>query len=186
MRILGIDPGSVATGYGVVERVDGQVVHLAHGTLRPRRGAPLAERVAMLWRGVTEVIGAHEPDVAAVEQVFVSASPRSALVLGQARGAVMAALGEAGLRVHEYGTRTVKQALTGAGAADKAQMQRMVRNALSLQATPGSDAADALAVAICHAQASRLTALGVSVGRRSGRGGARGRAGSSWVVRRGR
>jgi crossover junction endodeoxyribonuclease RuvC len=185
MRILGIDPGSVATGFGVVERVEGRVVHRAHGTLRPRRGAPLAERVAALWRGVSEVIATHEPDVAAVEQVFVSSSPRSALVLGQARGAVLAALGEAGLRVHEYGARTVKMALTGAGAADKAQMQRMVRSALSLQATPGSDAADALAVAICHAQAGRLADLGVATGRRGGRGGRRGKD-ASWVVRRGR
>ena len=181
MRILGIDPGSKATGYGVVDRVDGRVVHVAHGTLRPPPSAPLAERLARLCREVAEVVAAHGPDVASVEQVFVAANARSALVLGQARGAVLAALGEAGLRVHEYGTTTVKQALTGSGVADKRQVQRMVRSALSLERTPGADAADALALAICHASAGRLAELGVR-----SRGGSRGAARRSWDVRRAR
>jgi crossover junction endodeoxyribonuclease RuvC len=180
MRILGIDPGSNATGYGVVERADGRVVHVAHGTLRPLRGAPLAERLASLHADVAEVVANHRPDAAAVEQVFVSASPRAALVLGQARGAVLAALGDAGLPVSEYSTRTVKQSVTGSGSADKRQVQRMVRRTLGLEALHSADAADALAVAICHAEAGRLAALGTRVGR------GRSRPKGQLVVRRAR
>ena len=99
MRILGIDPGSTATGFGVVERSGGRLVHVAHGTLRPPRGAPLAPRLAHLHGAIREVVAEYRPDVAVVEQVFVAASPRSALVLGQARGAVLAAVGAAGLAV---------------------------------------------------------------------------------------
>ncbi len=181
MRILGIDPGSNATGFGVVERLDGKLVHVAHGTLRPPRGGALCDRLAYLATGVAEVLALHRPDAAAVEQVFVSASSRSALVLGQARGAVLAALGGAGLSVEEYGTQTVKKMLTGAGGADKRQMQRMVRQALALDTTPGVDAADALALAICHAQAGRLAALGATA-----RGRERGRRRPGWTVRRAR
>jgi len=170
MRILGIDPGSIATGYGVVERVDGRLVHVAHGTLRAARGACLAERLASLHRDVVEVVARHRPDAAAVEEVFVAASPRAALVLGQARGAVLAALGTAAVPVSEYAARTVKQSVTGSGAADKRQVQAMVRRSLALEALPPADAADALAVAICHAYAARLAAAGVlGRGRRRGR-----------------
>jgi crossover junction endodeoxyribonuclease RuvC len=182
MRILGIDPGSNATGYGVIDRVEGRLVHVAHGTLRPPRGGALAERLAYLGRSVAEVLATHAPEAVAVEEVFVSASPKSALVLGQARGAVLAVLGEAGMRVQEYGTQTVKKAIAGVGGADKRQMQRMVRQTLELDATPQADAADALALAICHAQAGRLAALGATA-RGRGRGK---RRGATWVVRRAR
>jgi len=175
MRILGIDPGSNATGYGVVERVGGRLVHVDHGTLRPARGARLAERLASLHRDVAALVARHRPDVAAVEEVFVAASARSALVLGQARGAVLAALGTAAVPVSEYAARTVKQSVAGSGAADKRQVQGMVRRSLALEATPAADAADALAVAICHAHAARLAGAGV-VGRSRRRGPAMRRA----------
>jgi crossover junction endodeoxyribonuclease RuvC len=179
MRILGIDPGSNATGYGVVERVGGRVVHVAHGTLRSERGAPLARRLATLARGVEALLAEHRPDAAAVEQVFVAASPRSALVLGQARGAVLVALGAAGLPVAEYDTRVVKQSVTGTGGADKLQVERMVRSSLGLARVSGPDASDALAIALCHAHAGPLAALGVAASRRRRRA-----RGAGLVVRR--
>lgn len=182
MRILGIDPGSNATGFGVVERSGGGVVHVAHGTLRPRRGARLEARLSSLQDDLAEVIAMHEPDVAVVEQVFVSASPRSALVLGQARGAVLAALGRAGLVVSEVAATAIKQAVAGSGRASKQQVQTMVRRTLALDRAPGSDASDALAAAISHAHASRLAEAGVrSRGARRGRSSA-----ASWTVRRAR
>jgi crossover junction endodeoxyribonuclease RuvC len=149
-----------------VERVDGVLRHVAHGTLRPPRQGSHAARLGALLQRVEEVLEQHRPDVAAVEQVFVAASPRAALVLGQARGAVMAALGRGSLPVHEYDPRRIKQALTGHGAAPKEQIRRMVQRLLALERVRSSDAADALAAAICHAQHARLGALGVTPRRR--------------------
>jgi len=161
MRILGIDPGSAATGYGVVERRAGQVVHVAHGTLRPQLNGSLAARLDYLHRAIGEVIAQHAPDCAAIEEVFVAASPRSALVLGQARGAILAALGAAGLPVSEYAPARIKRSVTGNGRATKQQVKLMVKRSLSLPRSPAADAADALAAAIAHARAGRLDALGV-------------------------
>lgn len=168
MRILGIDPGSNATGFGVVERVAGSVRHVAHGVLRPPRGGELAARLEYLHRSIGEVVTLHRPDVAAIEQVFVAANPRSALVLGQARGALLSALGAAGLTIREYSPSQIKLAVTGDGRAAKRQVQNMVRRQLSLERAPASDAADALAAAIRHAHAGRLEELGV-MSRRSRR-----------------
>ena len=161
MRILGIDPGSVATGWGLVEVVDGTVRHVAHGIVRPPRGGSLAARLAFLHTGLCEVIGLNEPDRAVVERVFVSRNPRSALVLGHARGTVLAALGGAHVAVEELSAREIKQAVVGTGAASKSQVQVMVTKLLSLKAKPASDAADALAAAIGGAHRGRLPALGV-------------------------
>jgi crossover junction endodeoxyribonuclease RuvC len=166
MRILGIDPGSITTGYGVIEQSGGRLVHVAHGTLRPPRNVSFALRLDYLHRSIGEVIDEHRPDTAALEQVFVAGSPRAALVLGQARGAVLSALGAAGLGVQEYAAVQVKQAVTGNGRAAKRQVQAMVRRLLGLERTPASDAADALAVAIRHAHGSRLEAAGVPATRR--------------------
>ena len=171
MRILGIDPGSHAMGYGLIDCAAGRVRHVDHGTLRPARGVPLAERLGRLHAGLAELVGRAAPDVVAVEQVFVSASPRSALVLGQARGIALAAAGGAGLAVHEYTARTIKLAVTGTGAAGKAEVQRMVQALLALERRPAQDAADALAVALCHGRARRLPA-GAARGR-GRRGGSR-------------
>ncbi len=159
MRVLGIDPGSTATGFGVVERVDGRVIHVAHGTLRPPRGASLASRLSFLHSSISQTIRQHEPDLGVVEKVFVAASPHSALVLGQARGAVLAALAAGGLEVGELAAREVKKAVVGTGAASKAQVTSMVARLLDLDDEPQSDAADALAVAICRAHMGRLAGL---------------------------
>ena len=110
MRILGIDPGSLATGFGIVERDEQNVVHVAHGTIRAPRGDDLAKKLGVIHREILRVIEEFRPDLAVIERVFVSANPRSAIVLGQARGAALAALGTAGLSVHELAAREIKKA----------------------------------------------------------------------------
>jgi crossover junction endodeoxyribonuclease RuvC len=159
VRILGIDPGSRATGFGILECAGARIAHVVHGTIRPHRDGSLAARLAQLQRALREIIEQHRPDVASVEQVFVASSPRAALVLGQARGAILAALGEAGLTTREYAATQIKQAVTGSGRAAKPQMQRMVERLLALRSALEADAADALAAALCHAQRGRLGAL---------------------------
>jgi crossover junction endodeoxyribonuclease RuvC len=157
-----VDPGSNATGFGVIECAGSRLVHVAHGTLRPGRTGGLGCRLHRLHQAMGDVIAQHRPDVASVEQVFVAASPRAALVLGQARGAVLAALGEAGLVIHEYAPAQIKRSVTGSGRAAKPQVQQMVRSLLFLSVTPAADASDALATAICHAHMGRLASLGVT------------------------
>jgi crossover junction endodeoxyribonuclease RuvC len=157
--VLGVDPGSAATGFGLIERRGARLVHVAHGTIRARRDASPAQRLDRLHAALCEVIARHRPDVASIEQVFVAANPRAALVLGQARGAALAALGAAGLAVHEYAPARIKQAVSGSGRAGKDQVQRMVARLLGLATLPATDAADALAAALCHAQAGRLLPL---------------------------
>jgi len=174
MRILGIDPGSSATGYGIVERREGRLVHIAHGVVRPLVGAPLASRLDQLYTSISEVIAHHRPDCTVVEQVFVAASPRSALVLGQARGAILAAVARTGVPVNEYAPARIKRSVTGNGRATKQQVKSMVKRLLSLERVPASDAADALAAAIAFANAGRLEALGA--GSAAGRRGARAKA----------
>ncbi len=165
-RVLGIDPGSAVTGYGVVERREGRLVHVAHGTIRAPRGGSVEQRLAAIHRALLEVIDLHRPDAASVEQVFVARGARAALVLGQARGVALAAAGLAGVAVHEYSATRIKQSVTGNGRAGKLQVQRVVSRLLALEKTPVADAADALAAAICHAQAGRLTQAGVLSRRR--------------------
>lgn len=149
IRVLGVDPGSRLTGYGVVD-VDGDALrYVASGCIQTVEG-PFTGRLADIYRGVEEVIAAHAPDEFVVEEVFFARNPQSALKLGQARGVAIAAAVRAGLPVSEYAARAVKQAVVGTGNATKAQVQYMVRALLSLSAEPSSDAADALAVAICH------------------------------------
>lgn len=162
MRVLGIDPGSSVTGFGVVERRSGSPVHEAHGTLRPPAGGSLPVRLDHLYRAVTEVIELHAPDCVSIEDVFVATSPRAALVLGQARGAILAAVAAAGLPVNEYAPARIKRAVAGNGRANKTQMKTAVKRLLGLDRMPAADAADALAAAICHVHAGRLEALGVT------------------------
>jgi crossover junction endodeoxyribonuclease RuvC len=168
MRILGIDPGSSATGYGLVDYSAGKLAHVAHGVIRPAKSAQPAARLAHIHREILQVVDEFAPEACAIEQVFVAANARSALILGQARGVALAALGTAALPVSELSAREVKKALVGTGTASKAQMQAMVKRLLELPALPQSDAADALAVAICQAHAGKLASLGVrnSRGRR--------------------
>lgn len=170
IRILGIDPGSTVTGFGLVERRGSQVHHLANGTLRPPRAHALPERLAFLHRSLSALLTERQPDAVAVERVFVAASPRAALVLGHARGVVLAAAAAAGIPVSEYSAAEVKLAAAGSGAASKPQIQAMVRRLLALETEPSRDAADALAVALCHARAGALAAL---LGGRATKRGAR-------------
>jgi crossover junction endodeoxyribonuclease RuvC len=189
LRILGIDPGSLVTGYGVVERHGADVRHVAHGTLRPPRAAALASRLAAIHAGVAGVIEAHRPDLVVVEQVFVAANARAALVLGQARGVALAAASAAGLRVEELSPQHVKQAVAGSGAAEKLQVQRMVQRLLGLAAPPAQDAADALAAALCRAHRSAAVLAQAGLGQRAGRGAGRRRArprAARFVLRRAR
>jgi crossover junction endodeoxyribonuclease RuvC len=159
MRILGIDPGSAVTGFGVLDSDDGKLVHIAHGTLRSPRNSSVATRLGYIHDAVAAVVGDYAPDAAVIEQVFVSINPRSALVLGQARGAALAAVSAGGAAVIEYSATRIKQAVTGNGRAGKRQVQNMVRRLLELDRLPPRDAADALAAAICHANAGRLGVL---------------------------
>ena len=159
-RVLGIDPGSATTGFGLVERSGAGVVHVAHGTIRLPRTGSLSSRLARLHREVAELAQRYRPDVASIEQCFVAASPRSALVLGQARGVALAALGGSGVTVVEYAPAQIKLAVAGSGRAGKDQIQRVVSRMLGLTTWPAPDAADALATALCHAMAGRLAQLG--------------------------
>ncbi len=149
VRVLGIDPGTRITGFGVVEAASGRIRYVASGCVRTTPG-DMAPRLAEIYRGLTAVIEAHVPQHVAVEQVFVARNPSSAIKLGQARGVAIAASVACELDVHEYAPRRVKQAVVGTGKADKSQVQHMVRTILGLDGEPQEDAADALAIAICH------------------------------------
>ena len=154
-RVLGIDPGSRVTGYGVVDVGPRGLHYVSCGTVRTSSGHPLAHRLNEIFDGINEVIQLHGPVVAAVEDIFLAANPRSALKLGHARGAAVVAAMQNGLAVHDYSARAVKQAVVGYGQAEKGQVQQMVRVLLGLSRAPSTDAADALAVAICHAHTFR-------------------------------
>lgn len=151
MRILGLDPGLRNTGWGIVDAVDNRLRHVADGVIRPVTDAPLAERLVQLHDGIRAVIEEYGPDEAAVEETFVNMNPASTLKLGQARGVVLLVPAKAGLPVGEYAATLVKQSVVGTGRAAKEQVGMMIRTLLPgcLAATP--DAADALAVAVCHA-----------------------------------
>ncbi len=151
MRVLGLDPGLRHTGWGVIA-VDGhRLVHVGDGTVDSDDAAPLSQRLVQLHDGLIDIIDRFAPDEAAVEETFVNRNATSTLKLGLARGVVLLVPARAGLSVAEYGANHVKKSVVGAGHADKAQIQAMVRMLLPGVAITGADAADALAVAICHA-----------------------------------
>ena len=152
IRILGIDPGLSATGWGVVESAGSRLRFLACGAITSGTDLSLARRLAFIHRELTDLIAAHAPDEGAVEETFVNRDPRSALKLGQARGAALAALALAGLNVSEYAANLVKKTVVGVGHAEKRQVAAMVKMLLPTAEARTADAADALAVAICHAQ----------------------------------
>lgn len=154
--ILGIDPGSYRTGYGVIAVEGRRQTVLAQGVVRaPRRGG-LGDRLRTIYTGVAAQVRCHVPDEVAVEQVFVNRNPATALILGQARGAALAAALVAGCVLAEYTPRAVKLAVVGSGGADKRQVAHMVRHLLGLAAPIAEDASDALAVALCHAHSREL------------------------------
>lgn len=152
MRVIGVDPGLRFTGWGVIDRREGgRLTHVASGRLATASG-PLAPRLAALAEGLRAVCAAHAPDVASVEKTFVNRDPAGALKLGHARGVALLVPAEAGLAVFEYAPNEVKKTVVGVGHADKAQVLHMVRLLLPGAAPESEDAADALAIAICHAQ----------------------------------
>ena len=157
IRILGLDPSLSRTGWGLIEAEGNRLRHIAHGACPTRAADPLPVRLKMLHDGIAALVAAHAPQEAAVEEVFVNKNPQSTLKLGQARGVVLLAVGQ--LNVSEHATRLVKKALTGTGAAEKAQVAAMVARILPGCGPMGEDEADALAVAITHAHLSQSRAM---------------------------
>lgn len=151
MIILGLDPSLSCTGWGVIRTEGSRIAHIANGQVPTNAKAPMAERLATLQAALAEVIAIHRPDRAAAEEIFVNKNPQSTLKLAQARGAVLAACGAAGLSVNEHAARLVKKAVVGTGGADKTQVQAMLKILLPGAGIAGADAADALAVAIADA-----------------------------------
>lgn len=149
--ILGIDPGSRKTGFGIINVVGAKSEYVTSGVIRLESFPTFAERMNNLFLCLTEVIEQWTPQAAAIEEVFMGRSASSALKLGQARGVAIVAATQSGLEVSEYATRKVKQAVVGKGGADKVQVQHMVQSLLRLPGLPQEDAADALAIALCHA-----------------------------------
>ncbi|MDO5603858.1 MAG: crossover junction endodeoxyribonuclease RuvC [Paracoccus sp. (in: a-proteobacteria)] len=163
MRVLGIDPGLQRTGWGVIETDGPRLRHVANGVVTSAPGDDLGVRLLGLYRGLAAVIAAHAPDAAAVEQTFVNKDAAGTLKLGQARGIALLVPAEAGLEIGEYAPNAVKKAVVGVGHAAKEQVQHMVRQQLAGVSLAGADAADALAIAICHAHHLQSRALRIKV-----------------------
>ncbi len=151
MIILGLDPSLSCTGWGVIRIQGSHIAHVANGQVATEASAPMAERLAVIQAALAQVIAAHRPHRAAAEEIFANKNPQSTIKLAQARGAVLAACGSAGLQVGEHAARLVKKAVVGTGGADKAQVQAMLKVLLPGVQIAGADAADALAVAIADA-----------------------------------
>ena len=160
MRVLGIDPGTVTLGYGVVEDREGVLALVDYGALTTAPNMPLAQRLHQLYLGLLEIAARYQPSAAAIEEPFVAKNVRSALAVGQAMGMATIAVSERGIPVYQYTPTQVKQAVASYGRSGKEQVQEMVRIQLGLTSVPQpSDAADALAVAICHIQAMHLASV---------------------------
>lgn len=160
MKILGIDPGLRTTGFGIIERKGSKLAYIVSGTIKTP-DVDLPQRLKVILGSVSEVVATYQPDYAAIEKVFVNVNSQSTLLLGQSRGAAICGLVGAGLLIAEYTALQVKQAVVGHGKAQKNQVQDMVKRLLQLSGLPGTDAADALGVAICHAHSSdTLATLG--------------------------
>ncbi len=158
VRVLGLDPGSRATGYAVLECAGTSSTYLVSGSIRTTADSfPL--RLQEIFAGVSRLVGEYRPDEVAIERVFMHRNPDSAIKLGQARGAALCGTFAVEPRIYEYAPREIKLAVVGTGAAQKEQVQLMVKQLLRLSGTPGPDAADALAIALCHANTRRLAAL---------------------------
>ena len=159
MKVLGIDPGTAACGYGIVHESDGRLRAVCHGLWRTPASQRLELRLKTIYEGVAALVGEHAPDAVALEESYVGADARIALSVGQARGAVLVAGALAGVECAEYAPARVKQAVCGYGRADKGQVQRMVRMILGVDEKLSEHASDALAVAVCHALAPPLLKL---------------------------
>ena len=158
MKILGIDPGSRMTGYGIIEQEGSRLSLVCAGVIKTTPKSAMPVRIGEIFQGLTDVILAHQPDTGSIEQVFMAVNPDTALKLGQARGAAIAAMTASGLLVSEYTARQIKQSTAGYGAAGKEQIQTMVGKLLNTDEKLSFDAADALACAICHAHSARSLA----------------------------
>ncbi|HET6521271.1 MAG TPA: crossover junction endodeoxyribonuclease RuvC [Geminicoccaceae bacterium] len=161
MRLLGIDPGLQRTGWGLVDAEANRLRFVAAGAVTTDAALDLAERLDVIYRGLKEIIAGYRPEAAAVEETVVNRNAASSLKLGQARGVALLAAAHARLPVSEYASKTVKRAVVGTGAAEKRQVAMMVRTLLPGCSQIGADAADALAVAICHAH-HRATEIGLA------------------------
>ena len=160
MRVSGVDPGTATTGYGIVEETADGLQGLVYGVITTPAKQPLSGRLQTIYQELSGLIQEWQPDEAAVEELFFSANVRTAMSVGHARGVVLLALADGGVKLAEYSPPVVKQALTGYGGADKRQMQDMVRLLLQLDDIPRpDDAADALAVAVCHLHSARMREL---------------------------
>lgn len=159
MRVLGIDPGSRRTGWGVVQLEGTRLRYVGAGTIAVPAKLALAKRLHLIYQGLQRVIAEHQPETVAVEEIFFAKYANAALKLGHARGVALLAAAESELEVHEYPPAIVKRTVVGRGAADKTQVGRLITAMLGLKVAPEEDAADALAVAITHIQASRSSAL---------------------------
>ena len=166
VRVLGIDPGSQRTGFGVLDAVGSSLTYVASGVIRTEKGE-FADRLCEIFRCVQTIVSEYRPHEIAIERVFVNRNPDSALKLGQARGAAICGTANAKAEVFEYATRQIKLAVVGSGGAEKAQVQLMMRNILRLEGPLSPDAADALAAAVCHALRGRVR---ISVLRSASRG----------------
>ena len=156
--VLGIDPGSLITGYGIIGVEGDRLTYIDSGCIRIK-DKTIPKRLQTIYRCLREIIAKHTPDEAAIEEVFVHLNAGGALKLGQARGAAITALVQDDIEVGEYSARQIKKSVVGTGAADKAQVQHMVTTLLKLDKSPSADAADALAVAICHINTQKSLAL---------------------------
>lgn len=155
MLILGIDPGTQTTGYGLIKKDGRALLHIDNGVISPKQKLSLSEKLSHIYTELKKIIEATKPDAMAIEEVFLANNARSALILGHARGVAMLAASSSGIPVHEYSTREIKKAVVGYGNADKNQVAQMVKNLLKLPEVAASDAADALAAAICHSAFKR-------------------------------
>ena len=168
IRIIGIDPGSRITGYGVVDTDGFRHKYVTSGFIQIKADT-LGDKLGIIFAEVGKIVTTWKPESMAIEQVFVKHNVDSALKLGQARGAAICAAVQADLPIGEYSPRAIKKAVVGSGAADKQQIQHMLQRLLGLDSLPQSDEADALAIAICHAHHVRIRSTGVATGTRRGR-----------------
>lgn len=159
MIILGIDPGSRITGYGLISKQGNRLVHIDNGAIFTQSAKSFPQRLELIYSGLSTIIAQYQPQAVAVENVFLAKNAQSALKLGQARGAAIVAAVSVGLSVYEYTALQVKQAVVGTGRAEKTQVQQMIKALLNLPEVAQEDASDALAVAVCHAHSSSLNSL---------------------------
>lgn len=164
MRCIGIDPGTLRLGWGVVDLVGTRLSHVAHGVIRMKDGAPLGERLVVLEKALVEIVAQHQPTVSSIESIFFAKDAQATAKLGHARGVAMLVCVRAGLQMFEYPPTRVKRTVTGSGRSDKAQVARMMVAFLRLDTVPAADAADALAVATTHLQSAPFREIAESSG----------------------